>query len=147
MAELSFTDILDMPIEDIKEPKALPPGTYLTIVDGQPEYAKVGQNQTECVNFNLKPLQAGPDVDPSQLAEVLDGANLQDKKIRHRIFLTDESKHRAKKFLLNDLGLHPSTIRQMVQEAMGKQVMVKLVHQASQDGTQVYHQVQSTAKV
>src|SRR6516162_8046687 len=146
MAELSFQDILDMPIEDIKEPKALPPGTYTCIVDGQPEYAKVGQNQTECVNFNLKPLQAGSDVDANLLREVLDGANLQDKKIRHRIFLTDDSKHRAKKFLLNDLGLPPSSIRQMVQEAMGKQVLVKLVHQASQDGTTVYHTVNSTAK-
>jgi hypothetical protein len=147
MADISFADILDMPVEEIKEPKALPPGTYLCVVDGQPEYAKVGQNQTDCVNFMLKPLQAQADVDQKQLAEVLNGAALSDKKIRYRLFITNESKHRLKKFLADDLGIEQTNFRQMVPEAMGKQVMAKLTHQASQDGTTVYTQVQSTAKV
>lgn len=147
MSDMSFTDILDMPADDIKAPQALPVGTYLGIVDGQPEFTKVGQKQTDAVDFNIKPLQAQQDVDQKQLAESLDGSTLPDKKIRYRVFVTPDSKHRLLKFLKDDLGIPVSTLRQMIPEAMGKQVMVKLSHQASADGTTVYHQVQSTAKV
>jgi hypothetical protein len=147
MSDISFSDILDMPVDEIKEPQALPIGSYLTIVDGQPEFKKLGQNQTDCVEFNLKPIQAQQDVDEKQLAAVLDGSSLTDKKIRHRLFITNESKHRLKKFLMNDLGLKGTNLRQMIPEAMGRQVMVKLTHTNSQDGTTVYSQVQSTARV
>jgi len=148
MADISFEDILNMPMEDAKPPQALPPGTYLTIVDGQPEFAKLGANQTDCVNFTLKPMHAGQDVDQKQLKEALDGQALQDKKIRHRLFITNESKHRLRKFLQDDLGISKELpFRQAIMESMGKQVYVKLTHQASQDGTTIYNNVQSTARV
>jgi hypothetical protein len=99
------------------------------------------------VNFNLKPVQAGKDVDQAQLKEVLNGDALQDKKIRHRLFITNDSKHRLKKFLVDDLGVEPSNFRQMIPESMGKQVMVTLTHQSSADGTTVYTNVKSTARV
>ena len=147
MADISFKDILDMPVDEIKEPVAPPVGTYLTLVDGQPEYAKVGQNQTDCVNFKLKLIQAQGDVDQKQLAQYLNGGPLSEKSIRHRLFITNESKHRLKRFLVDDLGIEPSNFRQMVPEAMGKQVMAKIGHQPSADGTTIYGTVQSTAKV
>ena len=147
MTEMSFQDILQMPIDEIKEPTALPTGTYLTIVDGQPEFAKVGQNQTDCVVFNLKPLEPMQDVDRKLLAESLNGAPLSDKKIRHRLFVTNESKHRLKRFLVAHLGLEGTNFAQMIPEAMGHQVYAKISHQSSQDGTTVYQNVASTAKV
>jgi hypothetical protein len=100
------------------------------------------------VNFNLKPLSAGEDVDRRQLKEALNGAALQDKKIRHRLFITNESKHRLRKFLQDDLGISPGLqFRQAIMEAMGKQVYVKLTHQASTDGTTIYNNVSATARV
>jgi hypothetical protein len=146
--ERSFEEILTMQLEEIKPPQALPVGTYLCIVDGQPEITRLGENQTDCVVFNLKVAQAQSDVDQNQLAEVLNGDALLDRKITHRMFVTDRSKHRIKKFLADDLGIDPTnSLRKSIMEAAGKQVLVKLTHKHAQDGQTIYENVLSTAKV
>jgi hypothetical protein len=116
------------------------------IVDGQPIYAQAGAKETHCVDFNLKPIQA-LDVDPNQLAKALNGGPLSDKRIRHRLFITPDSVHRLKRFLLNDLGIAPTTISQMVSEAPGKEGIVKITHQHSKNSDAVYMNVESTEKV
>src|SRR5262249_47787286 len=97
MEERSFSEILNMTLEEIKTPQALPQGTYLCMVFGQPEIKPAGEYKTDCVVFNLKPMQAQSDVDQKQLAEVLNGDALHDRTITHRMFVTDKSKHRIKK--------------------------------------------------
>lgn len=146
MAE-SFMDILNKPIDEIEAPKALPIGTYLCLVDGQPEQTTIGKNNTPCINFNLKPVQAGADVDRNELTKTLNGASLQDKKIRHRLFVTPDAAYRLKQFLIDHLGIDPKPISQMLPEAMGKQVYITLAHRSSDDGTQVFNEVKGTAKV
>jgi hypothetical protein len=146
MVEISFQELLHKPIEEIKDPVPLSIGKYHCIVDGQPNYAKAGAKETDCVDFNLKPIRA-LDVDPSQLAQALNGEALSDKRIRHRLFITPDSVHRLKRFLLNDLGLAPTTISQMVSEAWGKEVIVKITHQHSKNSDTVYMNVESTEKV
>lgn len=143
----NLTDILNRPTTNIEPPKPLPPGTYLCIVDGQPEIAKIGKNNTDCVNFSLKVIQAQPDVDQEALANALGTSALSDKKIRHRLFLTDESLWRMKQFLVDHLGLPDATIGQLLPESMGKQVLVNIGHRPNEDGTQVFTEVKSTAKV
>jgi len=146
--ERSVVEILDMPLDDIKAPQALPIGGYLGMVFGQPIFEKVGEKQTDSVVFFIKPIQAQNDVDQEQLAKVLNGEALQDRTITHRIFVTDKSKHRIKKFLFDDLGIDgTSSLRQAINEAMGRQVLVKLNHQPSKDGSTVFENVASTAKV
>ena len=146
--ERSFTEILSMSLQEIKSPKALPVGTYLSIIDGQPNITQAGLNKTDCVIFNLKPIQAQDDVDQKQLAEVLNGEALQDRRIRHTMFVTDKSKHRIKKFLVDHLGIDEThSLRQSIDEAMGRQVLVKLTHESSKNGDAVYENVASTAKV
>lgn len=149
MSDASFQDILNTPTEDIKPPVALPVGTYLAIVDGQPEFAKIGKNQTDCVNFSLKPVQAQPDVNTDALANSLDGKSLQDKKIRHRLFITGDSKWRLLQFLHDHLGIEKEgkNLGQMIPESMGRQVMVVIGHRSAEDGTTVYQEVKSTAHV
>lgn len=142
---MSFQDILSQTLGEIEAPKAAPVGTYLGMVDGQPEYVKLGQNQTEAVNFNIKLLQAVK-VDPNQLDEYLNGSALQDKHIRHRLFLTKDSSHRIQKFLVNDLGVPKGiSISQGIMEAMGKQVILEVGHQAGNQGDQVFNVVKNTA--
>ena len=146
--ERSFEEILTMQLEEIKPPQALPVGTYLCIVDGLPEITQLGANNTDCVVFNLKVVQAQSDVDQRQLAEVTNGGALQDRKITHRMFVTDRSKHRIKKILADDLGIDPTnSLRRSIEEAPGRQVYVKLTHQTAQDGETIYENVLSTAKV
>ena len=148
MSERSFADILGMPLNQIETPKALPVGTYPCIVKGQPEITQIGPNKTDCVIFNLEPVQAGTDVDQSQLREVLNGEALLDRKIVHRMFVTDKSKHRIKKFLADDLGIDGTfSLRQSINEAMGRQVYVKLIHEPAKDGSAVYENIASTSKV
>lgn len=148
----NFQDILSKPSASIEAPKALPVGTYLCIVDGQPEFAKIGKNQTDCINFSLKPVQAQGDVDQTQLQAALNvnGAisALADKKIRHRLFVTEDSVWRLKQFLDN-CGVEEGSksLGERIPEVMGKQVLVTMGHRASEDGTQIFGEVKATAKV
>ena len=146
MAEISFQDILHKPIEEIRDPVPLPMGKYLCVVDGQYKFDNAGPKQTDCVDFNLMPVQA-VDVDPNQLARALNGENLSDKRIRHRMFITPDSAYRLKRFLLNDLGIAPTNIFQMLSETSGKQVIVKITHQHSKTSDAVYMNIESTEKV
>ena len=142
----SFEDILSKSTAHIEKPKPLPVGTYRCIVEYF-EFTIAGVNNTPCVDFYLNPLQAGSDVDSGQLAKVLNGTALSNRKIRHRMFVTDDSAWRLKEFLLEDLEVPPMTLREMIFEATGKQVMVTLAHQTSHDGTQTFQVVKRTARV
>lgn len=145
----SFQDILNKPAAEIEAPKPLPVGTYLALVDGQPEFNKIGKNNTDCVEFKLKLAQAGDDVDQAILLEQLKGKPLSEKSIKHRLFITEDAVWRLKKFLVEDLGIEEGTrgLGEMIPEAMGKQVYVTLGHRPSDDGKQIYMEVKDTAKV
>lgn len=149
----NFQDILSKPAANIEPPKPLPVGTYLCIIDGQPEFAKIGKEQTDCLNFKLKPIQAQPDVDQTALQEalVVNGAPsaLGDKSIRHRLFITEASIWRLKQFLVDHLGIEQGTksLGELIPESQGRQVLVTLGHRASDDGQQVFTEVKATAKV
>src|SRR5688572_19943486 len=99
----SFQELLSKNSAEVKPPKPLPPGSYLCIVSGQPEFAKIGAQQTDCINFPLQPVQALEDVDQDQLQVALDGAALNEKKINYRLFVTDAALWRLTKFLEQDL--------------------------------------------
>jgi hypothetical protein len=145
----SFSDVLNKPSTAVEAPKALPVGTYLCIVSGQPEIVQRGQKGNHCVDFNLQCAQAQPDVDQQALIDSLKGASLSDKKIRHTLWVTDDAAWRLKQFLVDHLGVEEGskTLGEMIPESMGKQVLVTLGHRASQDGTQIYAEVKGTAKV
>lgn len=146
--DASFQDILNTPASDIKPPKALPVGDYICIVDGQPEITKLGQKQTNAVIFSLKPMQAKESVNKDLLVEALDGKALPDKKIRHTIFVTPDSKYRIKQFLVDHLGLDAATpIGQLIPQSMGRQVVVNIGHRAADDGSTIYQEVKATAHV
>lgn len=143
----SFQDILSKPMNEIEPPKALPTGTYLCIVDGQPEIAQKGKNQNWCVTFTLRPVQAQQDVDPSALADTLKGATLSDKRLRHMLWVTDDAVWRLKQFLTDHLGIEASNVQEAIPMSMGKQVYVTIGHRPSEDGSQIFADIKATAKV
>lgn len=146
--DASFQDILNTTAANIKPPKALPVGEYICVVDSQPEFTKVGQKQTNAVDFMMKPMQAKESVNKDQLIESLDGKALQDKRIRHRVFVTPDSKFRIKQFLVDHLGLDADQpIGMLIPQAMGRQVVVTIGHRAAEDGSTIYQEVKSTAHV
>jgi hypothetical protein len=141
----SFMELLNKPAADIEEPKILPAGRYLCIVDSHKFVENVGKNSTNCVDFSLSPRQA-IDVDPHLLSEALNGAALADRKIFYRMFVTPDSVYRLKKFLHEDLGVPLTTFNQMIPEAMGRQVIATLSHRMSPDSTRVFQDVKKTER-
>ena len=143
-----FQDILNTPLKEIERPKPYPVGSYIALVEGLPSFDKVGENQTPCVDFNLRFLSANDDVDKLQLVEA---GGINGKAIRHRLFLTKDAAWRLKKFLIDDLQLDDAdgtkTPTQVINEAPGRQVMITIRHRPSKDGTVVYSEIAQTAKV
>ena len=144
----SFQDILNKPAAEIEAPKPLPVGTYLCLVDGQPEHKTMGKNNTDCFEFNMKFVQPGPDVDQQAMLETLKGKALNERSLKHRLFVTEDAVWRLKKFL-EDLGIELGTrgLGECIPEAMGRQVYLTIGHRSSDDGQSVYMDIKGTAKV
>jgi len=140
-----FQDILNKPLTDIDRPKPYPVGTYTALVEGLPKFEKVGENQTNCVDFTLRFLSAGEDVDQAALQEA---GGINGKTIRHRVFLTEDSAWRAKKFLADDLGIEGATnLTQLINQAPGRQCLITIRHRPAKDGSVVYSEIAQTAKL
>lgn len=144
----NFQDILNQKAADVEAPVPLPIGTYLGVVDGLPEFSKIGTKQTDCVNFKCKLMQAQPDVDQAQMLEALKGKALSDRYLTVRQFITEDAKWRLRKFL-EDCGLELGTksLGELIPEAAGRQVLLSVGHRPSEDGTQIFMDVKGTAKV
>lgn len=142
----SFAEILDQVVTSVERPKAIPAGTYLCLVDGQPKFSQVGQNKTDVVDFTLKILQVQGDA-PTP-AEVEEFGGVAGKNLRARFFGTDQAKWRLDKFMFEDLGIDLSVPRrQAIAQTMGKQVFATVIHRPSEDGTQMYAEIRETARV
>jgi hypothetical protein len=139
----SFQDILNKKADDVERPKPLPPGTYLGVVEGLPEFAEIGKNQTPVANLKIKLLAAEDDVDSDALREM--GGALG-KSLRHRLFLTEDAAWRVKQFLEEHLGINGDgkTLGELFNEAPGNQVKVVVKHRPSQDGQTIYAEIDRT---
>lgn len=151
----NFTSILDKPAESIEAPKPIPVGTYLAIISGPENYSKVGANQTDLVKWPVKLVQPQEDVDMTALNDALSSKDgtvkaLGDIKLTFDQFLTENSAFMVLAFLTNTLGIDPAgkTLRQMISEALGKQMLVTIKHGLTKgDNPRVFAQIGDTAKV
>lgn len=141
----NFGALLDKPSTEIERPKPLPQGTYTTVVKGLPKFDKSSKKQTEFVEFTLQPLAVHEDVDPDDL-EAMGG--FVNKTIRATYYITEDALWRLKEFL-GHLGIEEGdkSLRQMIEEAPGRQVLAFLKHEASNDGESIYATVGKTAPV
>lgn len=139
----SFQDILNKKADEVEKPKPLPPGTYLGVVSGLPEFGEIGQNKTPVANLKIKLLSAGEDVDQDALKEI---NGWQGKEIRHRLFLTEDAAWRVKQFLEEHLGLDGAgkSLGELFNDAPGQQVKFVLKHKPSQDGQSIYAEIDRT---
>ena len=147
----SFEEILNRKASDIKPPKAYPVGTYHCLVDGPLTPGKSSQKQTDFLQAKFKILSPQGDVDAAAAAE----GQVVGKTITNDYYITDTAVWRLKELLVEHLGIEPGEegtasekgLKEMVAEAPGTQVLVKLKHELSQDGKRVFHRVESTAHV
>jgi len=141
----SFEDILNKPATEIKAPPAYPVGTYHCLVDGVPTPGKSSQKQTDFLQFKFKILSPMGDVDAGQAAE----QQIVGKLITADYYITEAAAWRLKELLVDHLGIpeESKSLKELVSEAPGRQVLAKLRHELSQDGKRVFHRLDSTAHV
>lgn len=157
MATATFGSILDKPPSEVERPKPLPAGTYVAMVKGLPRFDKSAKKGTEFVEFTMQLIEpyqnenGEQDIDADDLADALtkpsgDTVPLSDRTMRNTYYLTEDALWRLKKFLVDDLGIDEGdSFRPMIDETPGKQCVLSIKHQASDDGTAVFAQVASTA--
>ena len=146
----NFLDALNVTAADIKKPKALPVGTYLCQMTGQPNYKTIGQAQTPIAEFTATVRQPMQDVDAEQLAEFENG--VAGKTIRCTFFLSPDALYRFKDFMTLYCGIDDGkgtrTLADMASEIPGKSVLVKTKHRPGngKDGQmELYTDVESYA--
>jgi hypothetical protein len=141
----SFEEILARTSNEVERPKPYPVGTYLCMVDGPAQFGKVGQNQTDVIDFNLKINQPIEDVDQQAVADM---GGVAGKRTRVRFFLTEAAIWRLDDFLINHLGIDDAGIstKERIAMAPGRPVLATIKHRTSPDGAQVFAEVGSTAK-
>jgi hypothetical protein len=143
--QTNFGSILDLPSSEVEKPKPYPVGTYQVVVEGLPRFDKSSKKQTEFAEFKLNFLSAGEDVDAEALEEV---GGIQGKSIKNTYYLTEGAVWRLKEFLLH-LGIEEEdkSLRQMLEETPGRQCMISIRHEASEDGQSVFARISGTAPV
>lgn len=142
---VSFADVLDAPIEEIKAPPPTPAGTYAFLIDGQPEYRDVNTQNgvSKLVKFECKILEPQGDLanDPQAVAVV-------GRKVKNEYWLTDKSAFILKRFLTEHLGIDGTgkTLRQLVSEAPGQTFLGTLKLGKPDKSGIAYAEFASTAK-
>ena len=137
----TFSALLNKSMSDVERPKPMPQGSYVAMVQGLPRFDKSSKKQTEFVEFTLKLLAAGEDVDAEALAEM---GGIADKTIKDTYYLTENSLWRLKEFLVN-LGMpEDMSMQEAVEAAPGKQIGIFINHEPSQDGQAVFARVGKT---
>lgn len=150
--ERTFTSVLDMTGEEVERPKAMPVGQYIFIVKGQPTFGKSKEKQTDFVQFQMSVLNPIEDtVDPDALEEWLtkkDGSkrNIQEVTQRLTFYLVESAVWRLKDFLTH-CGVYEDgvSLRQMIAETPGCQVIGTIKHRSSDDGQSTFASIDSTA--
>lgn len=141
----TLEEIMNTKAAEIKPPEAYPVGTYHCIVDGPPTSGKSSQKQTDFLQFKFKIMSPMQDVDAQKAAEM----QIVGKTLTNDYYITEAAAWRLKEFLVDHLGIveEDKSLREMISETQGRQLLVKLRHELSQDGKRVFHRVDSTAHV
>lgn len=146
-ARPNFGSLLDKRPEEIEKPKPLPEGSYLWVIQGLPRMDKSSKKQTEFVEFTLKAVAAGDDVDPVALTEVLGDKKLGEVTQRATYYLTDASLWRLKEFL-EHCGIDMDetvSLRAAIEDSPNCQVVAYINHEPSQDGSSIFARLGKTA--
>ena len=148
---VDFTDILSKKADSVEKPKPKPVGTYLTTIQGMPAMRTVTSKAGEdmpVVDFKLKVLMAQDDVDQDDIKDDISSW----APFIHSIFLhTEGGQYAFKQFLTVTLDIEggKKTLGEMLAEAPGKQVLMKLKHEpyVTREGTtEIGTRIESCAK-
>ena len=133
----NFSSILEESPEEVSAPQPLPQGTYICVVAGAPVYDKSTKKQTPYVEFTLRPLAAGEDVDETELEET---GGLEGKTFRATFYLTEDAVYRLDEFHTHcGIDLNDGQSRRQRNDAvMNAEVRVFVKHETSADGSRIF---------
>lgn len=128
-----FASILDQQVEEIEAPKPVPEGDYRGTVKGAPVFGELpNEKKTPYAEYTIVLTEP---INDSVAQEDLDAVGgLEGKKYKFKLFLTEDSLHRVKKFVeehvkIDGLG---KTLRQALSEVPNNDVGVKIKHRINE---------------
>lgn len=143
MSAPDFTQILDeVPLGEIEKPKPLPEGAYRAIIK-KIDYGKSAEKKTPYVRFHLEIVEA-INVDENELESY--GA-VNGKKTKVDFYVTENTKHNLKDFLINHLGIEAdgqSFLSQIIPEAQNRELGINIKHEISERSQEAYSTVSGT---
>lgn len=148
----SFEEILRRPASEIQPPKPIPPGTYHVMIDGAPAHEESSKQKIPCRVYRYKILRALEDVDSRAAAEQqVVGKTIFGQGPGTAFYITEDSADRYKQFLQDTLGIdnpgEKRSLEDLEAEVNGKQLLIKVKHDFSQDGKRVFAKIESTMRV
>jgi hypothetical protein len=136
-----FRQLLSTPMDEIKRPPPIPPGTYHGVVSSH-EFRESSKKKTAYVQYNLALISPGEDVETSAFNDAVGVLELSKRNFNVSFYLTDQAKYRVKEFL-ESLGVQTTgrSLGECVPEALNARVLVTVTQQNSDDGKSVYNNV------
>ena len=137
-------------LENIKEVPPLTVGSYLAQVVGPHENITSSRKQTAGIQFTIRLISAGEDVDRGSLDNFLTASNqsLHDITIKHTIWESPYAMQTLKALLMQTLELQ-GNLKEALSQVPGRQMIVNITHRPiqSDDGTmRLMAQIGSTAR-
>lgn len=139
---ISFKDLLKGSAEEAVRPPVLPAGQYLARIVGQ-EYGKSRRKKTPQVEFAWQISAASEDID----ADLLEGVNVEGKKMREAFYITPDAMWRLKEFFEVVVGdVSGSSFEELIGDSTGIQAWLDVSKEPSEDGEGFYNNIEGYAK-
>lgn len=135
--------ILNMQADEITAPPSIPAGSYVATVASF-KSVESSQKKTPGIEFTMKITEAKEDVDEDALAQYrADGGEVIGTEMAHTSWASEKSAFMLRDFLKDTLGISSGgrTMAAMLDEVVGKECIIKVVHQPSSDGKRVFARV------
>ena len=150
MSNPNFAGILDLPMNEIKEPALIPTGTYRAMLGQFKIDVAKNENQTPFCEYPVTLISPEGDVDETEFADFGGIAKLAKVKQRLTLYLTEDSLFRAKEFVANTLGLGEEdapNLRIGFQAGVNQTILVTIGHRLDKKTNKPRAEITGTAPV
>lgn len=131
-----FQKLMNVPIDEIKPPPTLPPGTYEGIATSF-EFGESSQKKTPYVQIHCQPTSPGDDVDMADYNDADPPIDLSKKQFRTNFYLTENAYFMLKNFLesFEDVTTKGRTLDAVMPEIVNKPILMEIDRNPNNDGS------------
>jgi hypothetical protein len=126
---VDFSSLLSKPLDDVKRPPALPPGTYTGVI-AEHKLDESREKKTPYIAFTIKGFQPGEDIDPADVTEI----DFSKRTMTTNFYLTPDAEYRLKEFI-ESLGIATAgrSFGETIPETTGLPVVMNVVQRPDRD--------------